>query len=80
MNPKISLIDGGVKAKFTCSCGNCFRVSVWGMTYKYTKQGMIISKRKYTKNIKKCKCGKRYLFVAIPEIAYKLLPDHREKK
>ncbi len=79
MRPKLLIIDGGVKAKFTCSCGNCFQVSIWGMIYRYTKQGTIISKRKYTRNIKKCKCGKQYLFVTVPEMFYKLLPNYKEK-
>lgn len=74
-DPKVIIKDGGVIADFICSCGNKIRVSVWGMVYRYSKKGTIISARKYCRNVKKCKCGKIYIFVAIPELMYKELKN-----
>ncbi len=60
-------------ADFICSCGNKFKVSIWGMVYRRSKKGLVVSARKHCRNIKKCKCGKKYIFVTIPDLAYKEL-------
>jgi len=80
MKSKIVLIDGGVIANFICSCGHTFRVSIWGMRYIYDKKGMIIKPKKYFRNLKKCRCGKRYIFVALPGLAYKELSEKEYKR
>jgi hypothetical protein len=77
MKTKIALKDGGAVFNFTCSCGKISNLSVWGMVYRRTAKGEIISPRKHTKNILKCKCGRRYIFVTLPHVMYKLL---RKKK
>jgi len=71
MKTKAVITDGGVVAQFTCSCGHSFKVSIWGMVYIYTPKGQIIKPRKFYRNVRKCKCGKKYIFAAIPDIVYK---------
>jgi hypothetical protein len=77
--PKMSILDGGVKAKFFCTCGKSFFVNIWGVVYKRDKQGRVLGQVETHDNVKKCKCGRRYIFVVIPDVAYKLLPKLRNK-
>jgi hypothetical protein len=73
--PKVVITDGGVEADITCFCGNTFHVSVWGAVYERTKEGRVIKPREYTKDTIKCKCGREYIFVPIPDVAYKILNE-----
>jgi len=73
--PKIVISDGGVEADITCTCGNTFQISVWGVVYERTKEGEVIKPREYTKDTTKCKCGRKYVFVPIPDVAYKILNE-----
>ena len=80
--PEILLTDGGVEADITCICGNTFQISIWGMVYERTKKGEIIKYRD-DNDIEppiKCKCGREYIFVAIPDLAYKILNKKKEEK
>jgi hypothetical protein len=78
--PKIMITDGGVEANVTCVCGKKFKISVWGLRYVRTKKGEIIKPRKHTKDSMKCKCGRDYIFVAIPDVFYKILNEDDFKK
>lgn len=71
--PKITILDGGVTFDFICVCGHKMRVREWGMVYKRTKKGRIISPRFGNKNPRKCKCGREFIFIAIPDVGYKEL-------
>lgn len=71
--PKVIILDGGVKAKFVCYCGNSLKINIWGIVYKRDKKGKILGQMETSDNIKKCRCGRRYIFVVFPEVGYKLL-------
>jgi len=79
---KINIIDGGIRANCTCKCGYTMRVSVWGLVYCRSKKGQVIKLRdnKITNNFKKCKCGKIYIFVPLPDIAWKVFTKKEWKK
>ena len=49
---KIILKDGGVIADFICKCVHIINVKIWGVVYRYTKKGLVISHRKKFNNIK----------------------------
>lgn len=68
--PKISISDGGVEADVTCSCGEIFHISIWGVVFKRNKRGKILGQQEGVKNRKECKCGRRYSFICIPDIGY----------
>lgn len=72
--PKVIILDGGVKAKFICYCGNSLRVDIWGIVYKRDKKGKILGQIETPHNVKKCKCGRKYIFCVVPDVFYKLLP------
>ena len=72
-HPKVVIEDGGVVATVTCPCGNSFQVKIWGVVYKRDKNGKVLGQVETNQNIKKCKCGKKYIFICIPDIAYKIL-------
>jgi len=75
--PAITLTDGGATFDFKCTCGEVSEVSIWGMIYERTPKGEVIRERyeDESPNPWQCKCGKKFLFVAIPDVAYKELKE-----
>jgi hypothetical protein len=71
---KIIIKDGGVEADFICPCGKKIMVSLWGIVYRRDKKGRKIGQQGSPDNLKKCKCGRSYLFICIPDIGWKELP------
>jgi len=81
MREEFRIYDGGVSGLFTCKCGKKMKIEVWGLVWMRDKKGKRLGQKLHDwKNMRKCKCGKKWLFIAMPDVYWKDVTNLKKEK